>query len=52
MILNCKCNHVSQDTIHGKSKRVHNKTGKDTYRCTVCGNEKGSGSFATKKGKR
>lgn len=41
MILNCSCNHPSQDKLHGPNKRVHNQltvvSGSiPTYRCTVC----------------
>ena len=39
-ILNCTCKHEYQDAKHGKGKRVHNKTAKDEYRCTVCNKEK------------
>jgi hypothetical protein len=45
MILGCKCKHDEQDRLHGKGKRVHNKTlkgskmNKATYRCTVCVSE-------------
>jgi hypothetical protein len=37
MIQKCSCEHVVQDRIYGKGKRVFNKTGRDeVYRCTVC----------------
>lgn len=36
-ILYCNCKHSFQDKTYGKSKRVHNKTAKDEWRCTVCG---------------
>lgn len=38
-IMNCSCSHESQDTLHGKGKRLHNPF-KKGFRCTVCGNEK------------
>jgi hypothetical protein len=43
MILKCDCNNLLQDKIHGKGKRVCNKTAKSTttYRCTVCKKEHG-----------
>lgn len=53
MILRCTCQHEGkglaengrQDSIHGKGRRVHNKTRKYSgsqpiYRCTVCGKER------------
>ena len=52
MILNCTCEHESQDKIHGKGRRVHNLTGKYRHRCTVCGNETGSADQVDKKSKR
>lgn len=44
-ILACTCDHVQQDEIHGKGKRVHNfalkyNNGAGGYRCTVCKNMK------------
>lgn len=39
MILTCICQHPAQDTLHGKQRRVHNRT-KNGYRCTVCAVEK------------
>lgn len=39
MIVNCTCNHEAQDLLHGKGRRVANKTKQtnpDKYRCTVC----------------
>lgn len=41
MISTCTCTHKGQDKIHGKGRRVHNKTNNEGYRCTVCKNEKG-----------
>ena len=41
MIINCKCEHESQDKIHGKGRRVGNETLKGSYRCTVCRTEVG-----------
>ena len=36
----CNCQHLSQDKLHRKGKRVKNLTTKSTsvkmYRCTVC----------------
>jgi len=41
-IKQCNCKHESQDKIHGKNMRVHNRYIKDGggYRCTVCGKDK------------
>lgn len=44
MIKICKCEHKAQDELHGKSKRVFNKTKKmagtqAVWRCTVCKSE-------------
>jgi len=36
----CTCKHPFQDKRYGKGKRIHNPTGKDGSRCTVCGAEK------------
>jgi hypothetical protein len=44
----CNCKHESQDSLHGKNQRVHNKCGKG-HRCTVCGNIKGSSDSSPKK---
>lgn len=44
----CNCKHESQDSMHGKNQRVHNKCGKG-HRCTVCGNVKGSSDVVAKK---
>lgn len=43
MIRQCKCEHKSQDKLHGKGNRVYNRC-KDqgttkVYRCTVCSKE-------------
>ena len=35
MILKCTCKHKEQDELHGKGKRVFNKT-TNGYKCTVC----------------
>ena len=44
VILRCSCEHEYQDRVYGKGARVHNamkkKSGKITYRCTVCGAER------------
>ena len=40
MILKCSCKNEHQDKLHGKGRRVHNKTAKGSYRCTVCKTEK------------
>lgn len=45
IILSCKCPHDGQDKLHGKQRRVFNKTSKDiagkpVWRCTVCETEK------------
>lgn len=42
------CDHPGQDKLHGKGRRVFNRTkqtSKDSnvYRCTVCGKEKNIG---------
>ena len=47
-VRSCNCKHESQDILHGKSQRVHNKCSKG-HRCTVCGNVKGSTESAPKK---
>ena len=40
-ILRCACNHLFQDEIYGKGRRLHNphKVGASLigYHCTVCG---------------
>lgn len=46
IVLPCTCDHVAQDKLHGKGRRVHNRTkqSKPTveqrWRCTVCRDEK------------
>lgn len=44
MILRCTCKHDFQDQKYGFGMRVHNskqgKGVKDSYNCTVCGNNK------------
>ena len=49
-VRSCKCEHKSQDAIHGAGQRVYNPTTKG-LRCTVCGTEinTGSGSAKAKK---
>lgn len=47
-VRSCNCKHESQDSMYGKSQRLHNKCGKG-HRCTVCGNVKGSTESPTKK---
>lgn len=37
-VAKCNCKHAWQDRRYGKGKRVHNKMGTGTFRCTVCGN--------------
>lgn len=49
MIINCNCKHESQDKLHGKGRRVFNKTRKTAgttpiYRCSVCSKEKDYGN--------
>ena len=45
-VLPCKCTHPSQDKLHGKGMRVHNRTkqskqaAEQRWRCTVCRDEK------------
>lgn len=43
-IMECKCQNEQQDKIHGKGKRVFNRTEKQptgkVWRCTSCNNEK------------
>lgn len=42
-ISSCTCTHKAQDKLHGKQKRVFNRTKKESgtiYRCTVCSREK------------
>lgn len=43
MVLKCRCESDYQDKRYGNGNRVHNEAnGKtDTYRCTVCGAERG-----------
>lgn len=51
-ILDCNCPNEQQDKIHGKNRRVHNKTAKENpviFRCTVCNNEKQLGGPVVKK---
>ena len=48
VIKTCVCKHEYQDRIYGEGRRVHTSTPSKkgatvTYRCTVCGKEKGSG---------
>jgi predicted SprT family Zn-dependent metalloprotease len=41
MIYPCICKSTQQDKLHGKGRRVWNKTKPtDQYRCTVCKTEK------------
>lgn len=43
-IRSCNCNHEFQDSRYGLGLRVHTVGGKansPTFRCTVCGKEKG-----------
>ena len=40
MILPCNCKHPGQDRLHRKGRRIHNKTAKGKWRCTVCLTEK------------
>lgn len=35
-ILKCECQSAAQDKIYGPQIRLHNKTAKNEYRCTVC----------------
>lgn len=45
MILTCTCSNEGQDKLHGKKKRVFNRTRKSDgklFRCTVCLKEKTS----------
>lgn len=49
-VMNCSCDHQSQDKIHGKGKRVFNKT-MGGFRCTVCASEKSDTGTITKKKK-
>lgn len=37
MILLCTCESVSQDKIHGKSRRVFNKKKDGSFKCATCG---------------
>lgn len=39
VIKKCDCNHVFQNRVYGKGKRVHT-VGKSHITCTVCGKEK------------
>lgn len=42
-IIKCSCKHEYQDQKYGENLRVHivlDKSGKISYRCTVCGNTK------------
>lgn len=46
LVLPCTCEHAEQDKLHGKGRRVHNRTKQNKpaieqrWRCTVCRNEK------------
>ena len=45
MLINCTCKSTAQDSLHGKQRRVANKTTKvagtvPVYRCTCCGAER------------
>lgn len=47
MILHCGCQMgrgaIYQDDLYGVGRRVHNKTTKEnSYRCTLCGAERGT----------
>lgn len=48
MIKSCDCQHEFQDKKYGRGKRVHNKTMKDEYRCTVCTKINGKGETVAK----
>ena len=50
MILPCSCKHEYQDKEYEKGHRVHNSCVKG-YRCTVCGEVKGSGQKEQKEEK-
>ena len=57
-IMECTCNHDSQDKMYGKGRRVHNVApGSDQkktnrFRCTVCSSIKENSSYSEeKKGK-
>lgn len=53
-VLDCNCPNEQQDKIHGKNRRVHNKTKTEnppTFRCTSCSNEKQQHSAALTKKK-
>jgi hypothetical protein len=42
-VLKCNCKHDFQDKNYGPGNRVHNetgKTGRPSWRCTVCGRER------------
>lgn len=45
----CKCVCEGQDALHGAGNRVHNRTSKDTFRCTSCGSENGGSAPKGKK---
>lgn len=54
-ILSCKCSHEYQDTVYGKGRRLHNRSGKKEnshYACTVCGDKKSAGSSSTTEKKK
>lgn len=38
--LPCSCKSEQQDAMYGRGNRLHNRTKKDTHRCTVCGSTK------------
>jgi len=49
MIRKCDCEHIAQDRLHGKGKRVKNfGTKNESFTCTVCGKEETKGTFKKK----
>lgn len=51
-IMPCTCKHPNQDAVNGPGMRAMSHTKSGSFRCSVCGKERGAGGGEAPKGKK